>query len=231
MKLLVTTHITWTSPLKFYVELNRSPAHIAIRLVFVLSTEVPEGPQVRRVRPRPLRELRRPAFRHMGSVISDAESVNHQLNNLAQPALRATARLPLRTESIASSKVEGLQLDARWLARAEADSPNRRVGTRVIDILSNIDAMGMAVERAASNVTITPRLLRSCTNLDPFFGNSDRGPESRTRLLQEFTRPSHPLPRLRTPYESPALTTELQPRLQHDCPATPLSLLERRSGC
>jgi len=38
------------------------------------------------------------------------------------------ARLLLRTESIASSKVEGMQMDVRTLARAEARSGARRPG-------------------------------------------------------------------------------------------------------
>jgi len=89
-------------------------------------------------------------------VISDAESAILQLNNLAHPALRPFARLLLRTESIASSKVEGLQVDARSLARAEADGPGRAVGSQVSEILSNIDAMEMAIERAALTSAISP---------------------------------------------------------------------------
>lgn len=60
------------------------------------------------------------------------------------------ARLLLRTESIASSKVEGMQLDARSLARAEANQETgRKVGSGAAEILANIDAMQLSVERAA----------------------------------------------------------------------------------
>jgi Fic family protein len=57
----------------------------------------------------------------------------------------------LRTESIASSKVEGLQVDARDLARAEARSDlGRRPGTTAAEILGNVDAMHSLSTEAAS---------------------------------------------------------------------------------
>ena len=52
-------------------------------------------------------------------VVSDAEAAVHTLNARARPAPASLARLLLRTESIASSKVEGMQIDSRDLARAE----------------------------------------------------------------------------------------------------------------
>ena len=57
----------------------------------------------------------------MGTV-SEAERAIGALNTKAGPALSPLARLLLRTESIASSKVEGLQIGVRELARAEARS-------------------------------------------------------------------------------------------------------------
>jgi Fic family protein len=57
----------------------------------------------------------------------------------------------LRTESIASSKVEGMQVDARSLARAEARSDvGETVGPEASEILSNINAMQLAVETAGN---------------------------------------------------------------------------------
>src|ERR1035437_6311905 len=53
-------------------------------------------------------------------MVSEAEGTIRDLNNVARPALAPLARLLLRTESIASSKIEGMQLGARELARAEA---------------------------------------------------------------------------------------------------------------
>ncbi len=50
-------------------------------------------------------------------VVSDAERRVQRLGSGSAEALGPLARLLLRTESIASSKVEGLQVDARDLAR------------------------------------------------------------------------------------------------------------------
>src|SRR5512146_526856 len=52
--------------------------------------------------------------------VSEAEHTIRTLNETAGPALAPMARLLLRTESIASSKIEGMQLGVRELARAEA---------------------------------------------------------------------------------------------------------------
>lgn len=69
-----------------------------------------------------------------------------------KPAFAPFARLLLRTESIASSKVEGLQIGVRQLARAEAsDAVGRRIGADPAEILANVDAMTFAIERAAED--------------------------------------------------------------------------------
>src|SRR5438045_4016445 len=54
----------------------------------------------------------------LAGLISEAEREIHTLNEEGGPALGPLARLLLRTESIASSKVEGMQLGVRELARA-----------------------------------------------------------------------------------------------------------------
>jgi len=83
--------------------------------------------------------------------ISDAERAISDLNREARPELMPLARILLRTESIASSKVEGMQVDARALARAEANLENgRSIGTNATEILGNIDAMQLAIERASA---------------------------------------------------------------------------------
>lgn len=85
------------------------------------------------------------------ATLSDAEAAIRELNARAEPALAPFARLLLRTESIASSKVEGLQVDARDLARAEARlDAGGRAGTSSIEILANVDAMQLAVEEATA---------------------------------------------------------------------------------
>ena len=85
-------------------------------------------------------------------IVSDAEKAITDLNAKAGLELGPLARLLLRTESIASSRVEGMQVDARSLARAEANQETgRRVGPEAAEILANIDAMQLAIERATSS--------------------------------------------------------------------------------
>lgn len=87
----------------------------------------------------------------VAGLVSEAESSVRQLNAFAQPALAPLARLLLRTESIASSKVEGLQMGVRELARAEArmETGGRRSDTAV-EIVANIGAMETAITDAAT---------------------------------------------------------------------------------
>jgi Fic family protein len=90
-------------------------------------------------------------------VITEAEAAVRSLNARANPALRPLARLLLRTESIASSKVEGLQVDARTLARAETKADaGQPPGPVVREVLANIDAMELAVEEAAAMDRLEP---------------------------------------------------------------------------
>ena len=87
----------------------------------------------------------------LAGIVSDAETRVHELNRHANPALLPLARLLLRTESIASSKVEGLQVDVRSLARAEArQETGARIGREAAEVLANVDAMQLAVEAAAN---------------------------------------------------------------------------------
>lgn len=83
-------------------------------------------------------------------LVSDAEQAIVQLNDEGGAALAPLARLLLRTESIASSKVEGMQLGVRELARAEARAESgMSPGPTAIEVLANIDTMTLAVEEAA----------------------------------------------------------------------------------
>src|SRR6185437_1516011 len=87
----------------------------------------------------------------VAGAVSEAENSIQALNAEAHPALAPLARLLLRTESIASSKVEGMQLGARELARAEARAETGgKASQTAMEILSNIDAMELAVEEAAT---------------------------------------------------------------------------------
>ena len=88
---------------------------------------------------------------NLAGLISEVEHALGQLNEDGGAALEPLARLLLRTESIASSKVEGMQLGVRELARAEArfESGVLPVG-EAVEVLANIDAMVLAVDEAAS---------------------------------------------------------------------------------
>ncbi len=107
--------------------------------------------------PDPLTDLSISLPGEVATVVSEAETAIARLNDKANPALAPLARLLLRTESIASSKVEGMQVDARILARAEvAQDMGRRVGPDAADILANIDAMQSAIEQASATREIVP---------------------------------------------------------------------------
>lgn len=88
----------------------------------------------------------------LAALVSEAEHALHALNQDGGAPLRPLARLLLRTESIASSKVEGMQLGVRELARAEAKlafgtepSPTAR------EVICNIDAMRLALDSAVAD--------------------------------------------------------------------------------
>lgn len=110
--------------------------------------------------PDPVGGFSDPLRAELAGVVSDAEAAVRALNERALPALKPLARFLLRTESIASSKVEGLQVDARSLARAEAKAQGgAQIGNVVREILANIDAMELAVEETSTARAITPEHL------------------------------------------------------------------------
>lgn len=83
-------------------------------------------------------------------MVSEAEQAIRQLNDEGGAALEPLARLLLRTESIASSRVEGMQLGVRELARAEARAESGITpAPTAVEVLANIDAMVLAVDQAA----------------------------------------------------------------------------------
>jgi Fic family protein len=87
----------------------------------------------------------------LSGLVSEAEQAIRQLNDQGRPVLDPLARLLLRTESIASSKVEGMQLGVRELARAEARAESGVTPSpTALDLLANIDAMTLAVDDAAN---------------------------------------------------------------------------------
>lgn len=109
----------------------------------------------------------------LAALVSEAEQALIALNTDGGPELAPLARLLLRMESIASSKVEGLQLGVRELARAEARAESGPTpGATALEVLANIDAMVLAVETTAEStqfsedgiLAIHRRLLERTTN-------------------------------------------------------------------
>lgn len=86
----------------------------------------------------------------VAGLLAEADAAVRGLNAISHPELTPLARLLLRTESIASSKVEGLQMGVRELARAEASMETGGKGSATaVEIVSNIRAMEVAIEEAA----------------------------------------------------------------------------------
>jgi Fic family protein len=84
-------------------------------------------------------------------LVSEAESAIRELNAHPYRALGPLARLLLRTESIASSKIEGVQAGLRSLARAEANADTGgRASATALEVLANIDAMQLALDEASA---------------------------------------------------------------------------------
>jgi Fic family protein len=81
--------------------------------------------------------------------VTAAETAITRLNAaaLALADTEALARLLLRAESVASSRIEGLEIGARRLLRAEAarDLGERTGDVMAVEVLSNIDAMSAAI--------------------------------------------------------------------------------------
>jgi Fic family protein len=103
------------------------------------------------------------AFTFDGAVaadVADAEAAIARLNVEASSLVstEAIARLLLRAEAVASSKIEGLEVGARRLLRFEAarglEAPGRQDVTAE-EVLGSIDAMAAALEAADSDARIT----------------------------------------------------------------------------
>jgi Fic family protein len=95
--------------------------------------------------------------------IADAEAAIARLNVEAASLVdtEALARILLRAESVASSRIEGLEIGARRVLRAEAarefgDDPSDVTAT---EVLGNIDAMVYGIESVGVGDEITTDLL------------------------------------------------------------------------
>jgi Fic family protein len=101
-------------------------------------------------------------FRFHGEVAADvaeAERAVAALNESARAleSTEALARLLLRAESVASSKIEGLEVGGRRLLRAEVARELGESGHDVTaeEVLGNIEAMRWATETLASRRSVT----------------------------------------------------------------------------
>lgn len=100
--------------------------------------------------PEPLASLDVQLSAPLAGLVSDAEHAIGRLNETGTPALAPLARLLLRTESVASSKVEGMHIGVREMARAEAQAETGVAPSRTaLELIDNIDAMELAVGQAA----------------------------------------------------------------------------------
>ena len=87
----------------------------------------------------------------VAAYLSEGEAAIQRLQERDNQLLDPLAHLLTRSESIASSRIEGLQIDARGLAQAEArQRVGRRVGTQAREVMDNVDAMQRAITEAAS---------------------------------------------------------------------------------
>ncbi len=95
--------------------------------------------------------------------IVDAEAAIARLNVEASSLVdtEALARILLRAESVASSKIEGLQVGARRLLRAEAARELAEPSSDVTatEVLANIEAMVYAIANASVDEPVTVDLL------------------------------------------------------------------------
>ena len=115
--------------------------------------------------------------------VTDAETALARLD-LSSSALvdtEALARVLLRAESVASSRIEGLEVGPRRLLRAEAATATWRAQPSDVtanEVLANIDAMATAISsasRPASSITLDHllafhRMLLTGTRLEEYAG-------------------------------------------------------------
>ena len=77
----------------------------------------------------------------VAAYLSEGEAAIQRLHERNDRLLDPHAHLLMRSESIASSRIEGLQIDARGLARAEArQRVGRRVGAQARAVMDNVDS-------------------------------------------------------------------------------------------
>jgi Fic family protein len=96
---------------------------------------------------------------NVAADVADAESAIARLNARSRALIdtEALARLLLRAESVASSRIEGLEVGARRLLRADAAREFGEASTDVtaVEVLGNIDAMTFGTQAIGEGDRIT----------------------------------------------------------------------------
>jgi Fic family protein len=121
--------------------------------------------------------------------VTDAEAAIGRLNNQASALAdtEALARLLLRAESVASSRIEGLEIGARKLLRAELahELGERTPSVTAEEVLGNIEAMNGAISEIGPGDQITVNtLLRFHRRL--MISSRDRGYAGKLRQKQNW---------------------------------------------
>lgn len=141
--------------------------------------------------------------------VADAEAAIVKFNSEATSLVNteALARILLRTECVASSKIEGLNISPRRLLKAQAglDVETGHVDVTAREVLSNIQAMESALAKISSGSEVTVDILLEVNKLllantrlaahggkirteQNWIGGSDHNPCS-----AEFVPPNHEL--------------------------------------
>lgn len=122
------------------------------------------------------------------AVLSDASRALTQLQETRPEltSLGALARNLLRSESAASSRIEGIQISHKNLARAAYARAHGRTGdNRAAEVLGNVDAMEYAIELGASAVPFTVQSITAVHHTLLRF-TEDRGIAGEVRRKQNW---------------------------------------------
>lgn len=168
--------------------------------------------------------------------IADAETAIRDLNQAVTThvSLEGLARFLLRAESVASSKIEGLDAGARRLVEAQAllVEVGGAADRVAVEILGNIASMESAIELADQqrDMTLTD-LLGIHQTLMERSPSPELGGRGRKRAYRPRPDPHHPSPTWRSP--PPALWVRMRSDSRRTRQPTPCarSVMEGNKGC
>ena len=135
--------------------------------------------------PPPIADLELPLQTDVASVVTEAEVAVRGLNETSPRlgSLEVLGRQLLRAEAVASSRIEGLEMSHRRLARAAAAPEQADASARAV--LGNVRAMERAIEIGSTARTITvSRLLELHREL--FRDTADAARAGRLRETQNW---------------------------------------------